>query len=61
MIPNLETVLIVSYQGDVHLDPGKTKDITVKKSVSKEYGHFDTKSFRYKSTRYKLKSFRDII
>ena len=25
------------------------------------YGRFDTKSFRYKSIRYKLKSFRDII
>ena len=28
--------------------------------VSSEFGHFDTKSFRYESTRYKLKSFRDI-
>ena len=26
-----------------------------------EFGHFDTKLFRYKSTRYQLKSFRDII
>ena len=30
-------------------------------SVALEIRHFDTKSFRYKSTRYKLKSFRDII
>ena len=29
--------------------------------VCTEFGHFDTKLFRYKSTRYQLKSFRDII
>ena len=29
--------------------------------VAVEFGHFDTKSFRCKSTRYKLKSFRGII
>ena len=30
-------------------------------SIVLEFGHFDTKSFRYRSTRYKSKSFRDII
>ena len=30
-------------------------------SVVLEFRYFDTKSFRYKSTRYKLKSFRYII
>ena len=29
--------------------------------VRREFGRFDTKSFRYKSIRHKLKSFRDII
>ena len=29
--------------------------------VAVEFGHFDTKSFRCKSTRYKVKSFRVII